>query len=38
MNHTIKLTEYTIDEINRFQGIGESNIEILEKEFDVQII
>jgi len=38
MKEVIKLDTYTIDEVKRFIGNQEENIEILEKAFDIEII
>lgn len=38
MNKTIKLSNYSIDEINRLCGLGEENLKILEKELNVELI
>lgn len=38
MSKTLKLTEYTVDQITRLVGIGEKNLELIEKQFDINII
>ena len=38
MKQTIKLDTYTIDEINRFIGHRDENIELLESAFETEII
>lgn len=38
MSKTLKLTDYTVDQITRFTGINESNLQLLENYFHVGII
>lgn len=38
MKEVIKLDSYTIDEVKRLLGIGESNIKLLEEAFDIEMI
>ena len=37
MNYNLKLDEYTIEEINRFVGLNEQNLQMIEKHFLVSI-
>ena len=34
----IKLTDYTVEQLARLVGINEKNIELLEKELEVELI
>lgn len=38
MNKIMKLTDYSVDQIARLTGINEKNLELIEKQFDVEII
>ena len=38
MSKILKLTDYSVDQISRLVGVGDKNLELIEKQFDVEII